>query len=85
MESGFLKQNRSFKGKDRKRGQGGGSQLGCKVVEEGERGNGGGGENNKMSQEAKHAGGGWWWWSGGEYILMLSPFNLPPCKHTELA
>lgn len=22
---------------------------------------------------------------GGEYILMLSPFNLPPCKHTELA
>lgn len=22
---------------------------------------------------------------GGEYNLMLSPFNLPPCKHTELA
>lgn len=22
---------------------------------------------------------------GGEYIFMLSPFNLPPCKHTELA
>lgn len=51
MESGFLKQNRSFKGKDRKKRTKGckedregkkRSKLGCKVVEEGEQGNRGG-------------------------------------------
>lgn len=69
MESGFLKRNRSFKGKDGKK-----RSKGCKEDREGEKkeqawmqsSRGGGarkrGGNNKMSQEARHAGGGWWWW-----------------------